>query len=81
MKVLKKKSVFLTGKVIIISDSGVVPDDSDNESRLNEQCFDVQYSKYKSNTFARYAISRTFMLCHQMEIKIVRFLAFKNDSS
>lgn len=47
----KKKALVLRGKVIGITANGTLPDDSDTEIRKDEICFDLQYIKYKNQTY------------------------------
>ena len=46
---VNKKYVHFNGEILGLTDPSLTPDDSDNESRSNEVCFDVKYAKYKNN--------------------------------
>ena len=48
---VNKKYVHFNGEILGLTDPSLTPDDSDNESRSNEVCFDVKYAKYKNNIY------------------------------
>ena len=48
---VNRKYVHLNGEITGITKCDIKPDDSDNEDRSNETCYDVKYYKYKNNVY------------------------------